>query len=58
MASSDVDNQPTVVKTLVYYGLVCHSMDLLPDIQTCGLRMRREYRESLSPPPFSKETAS
>ena len=33
-------------------------MDLLPDTQNFGLRMRRECRERFSPPPISKETAS
>ena len=34
------------------------AMGLLSDTQNCRLRMRRECRESFSPPPISKETAS
>ena len=34
------------------------SMGLLPDTESCRLRMRRECRERFPPPPTSKETAS
>ena len=33
-------------------------MGLLPDMQNCRLRMRRECRERFPPPPISKETVS
>ena len=47
-----------IISSAGFYNAAAYSMGILPDTYNRGLRMRRECRERLPPPPTLKETAS
>ena len=52
-----VNNMDAGILT-TYEAKASAAVGLLPDTYNCGLRMRRECRESFPPTPTSKKTAS